>query len=410
MASAMQSSGTAFVVASQKPAGALRGLVGAPAPRAPAPTGWEAFEQTVPLASAAAILGSLAVAFGRRRSRREALVARRAEEFYPKPPKRTGVTGAGPRGPSYVPWINLMRKANKEQRFWRQRQILKREGITQCNGGYKVWHENASTYNMYTGPDSHPDNPWFPAASPGYWANAPSKAKESAKEAVGGMGVLSSMPLAKHGLVGGRTPTMTSARGSGLRCRGLVIQHAHKKAASTTKNQGKKHNYQFWGIHPRGVAGNAVKAGDLLLRNSKKPWFAGENVAACKRNILRAEKDGIVQWRGTNRKEIFVVPWEYVRAKCQWATSNLLIPQKYEAWMGTNPEEPIGRMKYINKMREEWLETEEGKAHLKKKEEQRKKRREIRERFHAARKQSRGGQPSTSPESVPAGSASESEA
>ena len=86
---------------------------------------------------------------------------------------------------------------------------------------------------------------------------------------------------------------------------------------------------------------------------------------------LIALKDGIVQWRGEYRhKEVSVVPWEYVRAKCRWRNSGNLAPQEYEPWMGDRNYE-------TRKMQRAWLETDEGKEWTKKKEEKRAKQVEI---------------------------------
>merc|ERR1711953_1445765 len=37
-----------------------------------------------------------------------------------------------------------------------------------ANEGWHKWHPDRHMHNMYTGPESHPNNPYFPAASPGY--------------------------------------------------------------------------------------------------------------------------------------------------------------------------------------------------------------------------------------------------
>jgi len=67
-----------------------------------------------------------------------------------------------------------------------------------------------------------------------------------------------------------------------------------------------------------------------------------------------------------------VVPWEYVRTKCTWikdGNQEMLVPLKYEPWMGIHKEGTL-KGEYMVKLREEWLESEEGKTWLAKKEEQ----------------------------------------
>jgi len=222
--------------------------------------------------------------------------------------------------------------------------------------------------------------------------------------------------------VAGNAPTLSAKRtallGRSAR-RGLVILKAHKKAASSTRNQGHKNNPKHYGITQKGLPGAAVKAGQVLLKQKGQVWKAGANVVRAKNFTLHALKDGIVQWRGTGNKngqpnrsgggEVFVVPWEYVHSKCQWLTDTRLGPKKYEPWMGSMKHGDYGR-EIILKMREEWLQTDEGKAHLKKKEEKQQKQKEIQARIRAHAKLSREGKTSGKTEPVLAGGDSESDA
>ncbi|CAE8600958.1 unnamed protein product, partial [Polarella glacialis] len=89
-------------------------------------------------------------------------------------------------------------------------------------------------------------------------------------------------------------------------------------AASSTKNHGSgPPNPKFWGVAKSGLQGSAVKNGQLLVKQKGMNWYNGANVTRCSDYSLRSTKDGIVQWRGSYKhKEVYVVPWEYVRLNC----------------------------------------------------------------------------------------------
>merc|ERR1712079_403064 len=81
---------------------------------------------------------------------------------------------------------------NRRLRFYRQQQILRDAGLTFANEGWHKWHPDRHMHNMYTGPESHPNNPYFPAASPGYGKVSGVDALGSAKNDVS---AASSVPL-----------------------------------------------------------------------------------------------------------------------------------------------------------------------------------------------------------------------
>jgi len=327
------------------------------------------------------------------------------------------------RGPDYRTWINLRNQAKKHQKRWRQRRILEEAGITQCKGGFKHWHPTRDQHNLYQGPDSHPDNPWFPAASPGRIGMRDLFRENKAFQELSAEGMSSSVTRAEiSAFVAGNAPMLSTKRAAllGRSARqGLVILKAHKKAASSTRNQGHKNNPKHYGITQKGLPGAAVKSGQVLLKQKGQVWKAGANVVRAKNFTLHALKDGIVQWRGTGNKdgqpnrsgggEVFVVPWEYVHSKCQWLTDTRLGPKQYEPWMGSMKHGDYGRG-IILKMREEWLQTEEGKAHIKKKEEKLQKQKEIQARIRAHAKLRRDGKAPSKTEPVLAGGDSESDA
>lgn len=291
------------------------------------------------------------------------------------------------RGPSYRTWINLRRQAKRgngrRQRFFRQQRILAESGITCAKGGYHLWYPNRDQHNLYKGPESHPDNPYFPAASGGYralrgWAPAPLGASAPRGGAAGGV------------FVAGRiaAPSLCSAkrmvRGAQPARSGLVLK-AHKKAASSSKNQGHSSNPHYWGLSKKGHQGAAVKAGQLLCKQKGNNWYAGANVAKGRDFSLHSLRDGIVQWRGEEWKhrEVFVVPWEYVTEKCEWISPCILAPKVYEPWMGDRDD---GKRNRILQLREEWLETDVGKDWLAKKTQKKVQQREIQAKIRAYKK------------------------
>merc|ERR1712039_158574 len=149
--------------------------------------------------------------------------------------------------------------------------------------------------------------------------------------------------------------------------------------------------------------------GQVLVTQKGYGWYAGANVVKAKNFTLHSLVDGIVQWRGPmSRREVSVVPWEYVRTKCVRTNPNTLGPKVYEPWMNNHNR---GKRHHILRLRKEWLETDKGKEWLEKKEEKKQKQREIQKkiRLHArARRMSKV--PAGGGEVVTAGGDSESEA
>jgi len=375
----------------------------------------------------AAVAGALAAVLGRQKmaSRDEELVGcQMRNSRFPTPEWMADIDAKD--GPSYNDWIwrrRMARRDNgKRQRFYKQSLKLKSAGVW-C--GYKKFHHwspNRERHNLYKGPDSHPDNPWFPAASGGI----PTQALSAAAPAP----LMASTPQASAStFAGGAAPTLGLAKKRGpfgaarAKRQGLVLK-AHKKAASSTKNQGHVRNPKHRGLTKDARQGCAVKVGTLLAKQIGFKWYPGANVIVGRDYSLIANKGGIVQWRGTkNRKEVYVVPWEYVNTKCKWISSNTLAPTEYAPWMGkpdashkTHGEQKQRRLirSYIKDLREEWLETEEGKAWAAKKKEKKMKQREIQATIRTRRKYLRelkegGKQPAAAKEEVSAASAGESE-
>jgi len=358
--------------------------------------------------STAVVAALVAAAAAFQSSRSKSAIARRGYTYKPFFPGMER-DGDPTRGPAYRTWINLRRQAKfgngRRLRFFKQQQILKESGMTCAKGGYHKWYPNRDQWNLYKGPESHPDNPDFPAASPGYgralrgWAPAPlacSAPKSSAGAFAGGCAPR--IASAKHAVRGSRSA------GSAL------VLKAHKKQASCSKNQGHKNNPKFWGLTKKGYQGCAVKAGQLLLKQKGMNWYPGANVSKGKDFSLHALRDGIVQWRGEYRhRQVTVIPWEYVREKCTWINPNTLGPQEYEPWMNTHVR---GKRHHILRLRAEWLKTPEGKAWAQKKAEKKEKQHQIQMKIRAHRRLKKEGQAREDPrgEAVPAGGDSDSEA
>lgn len=81
---------------------------------------------------------------------------------------------------------------------------------------------------------------------------------------------------------------------------------AHKKAGGSTKN-GRDSNPQYRGIKKFG--GEAVVAGNIIVRQVGSTFHAGRNVGVGKDYTLFALADGKVQFErlGKDRKKVSVV-------------------------------------------------------------------------------------------------------
>jgi large subunit ribosomal protein L27 len=362
----------------------LRGeasLRGSPAPEVP--------RQPAASANSGLLAGAFAAAAVLLGSRRKATAVSR--NSWTREPAYPGMEQEGDpsRGPSFRTWINLKKRASKvigRQRFFRQQKFLAEAGIQCAKGGYQKWYPNRDAHNLYKGPESHPNNPDFPAASPGYQAIRASAPAQLAA---------STRPSRRSGaFVSGLVPAMRSVGSAKRAVRGgracaAIVLHAHKKAASSTRNQGNKSSPKYWGVQKKGLQGNAVKAGQLLVAQKGYNWYPGANVVKCGDFSLRAVKDGIVQWRGSYKnREVCVVPWEYVRAKCTWINPNTLGPKVYEPWMGTRT---TGKRDHILRLRKDFLESDEGKEWTKKKEEKKAKQAEIQAKIRAFKKLQKAG-------------------
>lgn len=82
---------------------------------------------------------------------------------------------------------------------------------------------------------------------------------------------------------------------------------AHKKAGGSTKNGrdsiGKRLGVKHFG-------GEAVRAGNILMRQRGTTYHAGENVGVGKDYTLFAKIDGIVEFRKGYKNTINVLPQE----------------------------------------------------------------------------------------------------
>uniref|UniRef100_A0A7S4W4C2 Ribosomal protein L27 n=1 Tax=Alexandrium monilatum TaxID=311494 RepID=A0A7S4W4C2_9DINO len=363
--------------------------------------------QAVPASLGALLAGALATGAALLRSRRgrRTTVARRVWDRRPALPNME-VDGDPSRGPDYRTSVNLKRYAKRvgRQRYYKQQQILRESGITCAKGGYKKWYPNRETFNLYKGPESHPDNPWFPHYSAGY------KRTEAVHSWAPAQLGATSAPGSTSSTFAGGSSKRHWHRGARAAGSALVL-HAHKKTSASTKNQGHSLKPHFWGLTKHGFQGCAVKAGTRLLKQKGMNWYAGKNVARAKDYSLVALRDGIVQWRGNYRhREVTVVPWEYVREKCVWTNPNTLGPKEYEPWMGTHDH---NKRHYILDLRRRWLKSEEGREWSKKKEEKKEKQKAIQKKIRVYLKAKRQGKVPAKAESadpVVAGAESESEA
>mmetsp|Transcript_17054 Transcript_17054/g.53613 ORF Transcript_17054/g.53613 Transcript_17054/m.53613 type:complete len:413 (+) Transcript_17054:61-1299(+) len=304
--------------------------------------------------------------------------------------------------------ILLKRYAKKvgRQRYFKQQEILRESGITAAKGGYKKWYPNRHLFNQYKGPESHPNNPYFPAASPGY-KRTPEAVRGWAPALVSATSAASSL---QSTFAGGSSKRFWHANSSRVSGSALVL-HAHKKTSASTKNQGHSLRPHFWGITKHGYQGCAVKAGTRLLKQKGMNWYAGKNVARARDYSLIALRDGIVQWRGIYRhREVCVIPWEYVREKCTWINPNTLGPKEYEPWMGTREH---NKRQYILQLRREWLSSPAGKEWSQKKKEKQEKQKVIQKKIRTyltAKRRGRMAEKEGAADPVAAGGESESEA
>ena len=84
---------------------------------------------------------------------------------------------------------------------------------------------------------------------------------------------------------------------------------AHKKGVGSTRN-GRDSNPQYLGVKKYG--GEAVIAGNILVRQRGTKFHPGHNVGRGKDDTLFALTDGVVTFerRGRDRKQVSVYPAE----------------------------------------------------------------------------------------------------
>lgn len=92
---------------------------------------------------------------------------------------------------------------------------------------------------------------------------------------------------------------------------------AHKKGQGSTKN-GRDSSAQYRGI--KRFAGEAVRAGNILVRQVGTKFHPGRNVGLGRDHTLFAKVDGTVKFVTVkNRKFMTVVPFEAVEAAAEVA-------------------------------------------------------------------------------------------
>lgn len=89
---------------------------------------------------------------------------------------------------------------------------------------------------------------------------------------------------------------------------------AHKKGVGSSRN-GRTSNPQYLGVKKFG--GEAVIAGNIIVRQRGTKFHAGENVLRAKDDTLFALVDGIVQFgrKDKKRKKVSVLPLEALEAE-----------------------------------------------------------------------------------------------
>jgi len=378
-------------------------LAGIPLTSTSAPTG----PSSVSIFTGAAIAGAVAAIFGRQQGRRTN-VERYGEIIrIPGPPGFLKDYDPA-RGAEYYKWVQVRRKAKRTTKFIHSRrpQAKERKQLeTLLEFGLTSWHSNADNshdqgwewnvwypnddirspknWDMYDGPESHPDNPSFPAHSDGLQAQR--------GWAAATLGASPGLTAAGNVFAGAAAPQLGLAKKrsvAGVKAReersGLVM-HAHKKAASSSKNQGTNVKWKSWGAdafsvwgpRPEAAHGRFVRARQVLVRQSGMRVKPGANVIVGHDNTLNAKVDGIVQWRGDRpgHRQIYIIPHEYMENKCEWVSNGQLGPKEWEPWMTTTGGQRGNIKWHLEQKKAEFLESDKGKAWQEKKEKQKAKQR-----------------------------------
>ncbi|CAE7866416.1 unnamed protein product [Symbiodinium sp. KB8] len=171
--------------------------------------------------STALLLGASAVALAL--ARRRANLSRRVWTYQPIEEKICpGLGKEAASGPLWRQYMNLRRQSKspygRKVKYLKQQRILRDHNVWWATyGKWNVWNPNPGIKSNYTGPDSHPDNPDFPAPNSGL-------------QAFGSVSVASLST--RSSFVAGRVPTMGSAKRAVLsasRARSGLVMKAHKK-------------------------------------------------------------------------------------------------------------------------------------------------------------------------------------
>lgn len=80
---------------------------------------------------------------------------------------------------------------------------------------------------------------------------------------------------------------------------------AHKKGGGSTRN-GRDSNPKYRGLKRAG--GQAVKAGNILVRQVGTRFHPGKNVGMGRDYTLYALTDGVMGFTGTKKKKVSVLP------------------------------------------------------------------------------------------------------
>jgi len=271
------------------------------------------------------------------------------------------------------------------KKAWKNTVLLQKENLwCYTYGKFAYWQPELKETQMYTGPESHKDNPYFPAASANEAAAGWKPAALSTSMAKG----------SSSAFVAGNRPSFNAHRFT--RPAAATVMKAHKKAAASSKNQGNKKHRKHWSIKFR--QGTYINKDNVISSSNGRHWHPGRHVRIKGNHKIYATKEGIVQWRGPwNHREVTVVPMNFVEERCDF-DKKILYPKVYEPWMGNAyrkmfytkfgytgkkrhtrchilSKQPVPCMqdaKWVG-LYEDWKESPAGIAHALKKEEKKKK-------------------------------------
>jgi len=188
-------------------------------------------------------------------------------------------------------------------------------------GKFAYWQPWLKDTQLYTGPESHSENPYFPGPAAREAATGWKPAALSTSMAKG----------SSSAFVAGNRPSFNAHRST--RPAAAIVMKAHKKAAASSKNQGNKMRRKCWSIMAR--QGRAIRRDEKISTSIGLHWHPGWFVGRNRNYSLYARKEGIVQWRGAwNHREVSVIPMDFVDNRCDFE-KQILYPKVYKPWMGS---------------------------------------------------------------------------